>query len=73
MLRRQFELDDESLEELIEELVDIQRVAPARGKRARMVRGNFSGRQPAAGSRPALECAQPTCHVCVSLNTFMFP
>ena len=27
MLRRQYELDDESLEELIEELVDIQRVA----------------------------------------------
>jgi len=27
MLRRQFELDDESLEEIIEELVDIQRVA----------------------------------------------
>ena len=27
MLRRQFDLDDESLEELIEELVDIQRVA----------------------------------------------
>lgn len=27
MLRRQYELDDETLDELIEELVDVQRVA----------------------------------------------
>jgi FeoC-like transcriptional regulator len=36
MLRRQFELDDDALEQVIEELVDVQRVA----RRACRVRGS---------------------------------
>ena len=52
MLRRQFELDDDALEEVIEELVDVQRVA-RREENALAWSGDATPKNAGAESRPS--------------------
>jgi class 3 adenylate cyclase len=54
VLKREFELDDEALEELIEELVDIQQVAAREGKAIAWIGGTVqAGEAKLASSSPA--------------------
>ncbi len=59
-LKREFRLDDEALEELIEELVDIQQVAAREGKAVAWIGGAAHDRaeavaRPSAGAEPAAQ------------------
>jgi len=66
VLRRQFELDDEALDELIEELVDVQRVA-RREENVLVWAGNedpapSAARRPPSASSPASPQSPPELH-----------